>query len=129
MKKIILDTNFLLIPIQFHVDIFTEIERICLFEYKLFIIDKTIRELNKIINTQSRKHKEAANVALMLIKKKGIELIKTEEGKVDDLIVGLLDKDSILATQDALLRKRARAKGASVIFLRSKKYLMLNQGA
>ena len=55
MKKIILDTNFLLIPSQFNVDIFTEIDRICLFKYKLCVLDETINELNSIIEKQKGK--------------------------------------------------------------------------
>lgn len=125
MKKIILDTNFLLIPIQFKVDIFSEIDKICLFKYKLYIIDRTIDELNNIIEKQKGKHKFAAKIALQLIKKKGISKIKTKEGRVDDLILELLDKDTILATQDALLRKKAVKKGGKVIVLRAKKYLVL----
>lgn len=125
MKKIILDTNFLLIPSQFKVDIFSEIDRICLFNYELYILDKTIDELKEIIKKQKGKHREAAKIALMLIKKKHLSIIKTEEGKVDDLILRLINKGDILATQDALLRKKAIKKGAGVIFLRSKKYLIL----
>ena len=45
MKKIILDTNFLLIPAQFKVDIFDEIDRIMIEKYQLFVLDKTIDEL------------------------------------------------------------------------------------
>lgn len=125
MRKIILDTNFLLVPSQFKVDIFSEIDRICLFNYELYILDKTINELKEIIEKQKGKNKEAAKIALMLIKKKHITIIKTEEGKVDDLILRLINKGDILATQDALLRKKAIKKGAGVIFLRSKKYLIL----
>ncbi|MBU0627563.1 MAG: hypothetical protein KKC75_00090 [Nanoarchaeota archaeon] len=126
MKKIILDTNFLLIPVQFKVDIFSEIERVCLFRYKLYVVDKTIDELNKVIEKGNMKNKLAAKVALALIRQKKIDIIKTGEGKVDDLIVGLLDKDYILATQDAELRKRALKKGNKVIFLRVKNYLVLS---
>lgn len=125
MKKIILDTNFLLIPIQFNVDIFSEIDKICLFKYKLYIVDKTIDELNTIIEIQKQKHKLAAKVALQLLKKKEVGVIKTPAGHVDDLILDLLDENTILATQDALLRKRAVQKGIKLIFLRSKKYLVL----
>jgi len=48
MRKIILDTNFLLIPAQFKVDIFSEIDRICSFTYSLFVLDKSVEELKKI---------------------------------------------------------------------------------
>ena len=126
MKKIILDTNFLLIPVQFKVDIFSEIDRICLFAYKLYIVDKTINELEKIIGKEKPKDKMAAKIALQLIKRKKVDIIKTSEGKVDDIILDLLGKDSILATQDALLRKKARKRGNQVIVLRSKKHLILD---
>ena len=126
MKKVILDTNFLLIPVQFKVDIFSEIDRICLFAYKLYIVDKTINELEKIIETEKPKDKMAAKIALQLIKRKKVDIIKTAEGEVDDIILDLLGKDSILATQDALLRKKAKGKGNQVIVLRSKKHLILD---
>jgi len=125
MKRIILDTNFLLIPMQFRVDVFSEIDRICLFGYKLYVLDKTIDELKSIVEKQRGKHKLAAKVALQLIKKKDISKIKTGEGRVDDLILKLLDKGSVLATQDGLLRKKAAKKGIKLIVLRSKKYLEL----
>ncbi|MBW2974400.1 twitching motility protein PilT [Candidatus Woesearchaeota archaeon] len=125
MKKIILDTNFLLIPIQFRLDIFSEIDRLCLFRYKLYIVDKTIDELKGIMEKQKGKHKEAAKIALQLIKKKNIGIIKTKEGMVDDLILDLLQKGSILATEDRLLREKALKKGIRVIMLRSGKYLIL----
>lgn len=126
MKKIILDTNFLLIPVQFKVDIFSELDRVCLFAHRLYIVDKTLDELNKIIETQKTKHKLAAKIALQLIKKKKVGILKTKEGKVDDLILDILGEDDILATQDALLRKKAVKKGNKVLFLRSKKYLVLS---
>ncbi len=126
MKKIILDTNFLLIPPQFKVDIFSEIDRICNFNYELSIIDKTVDELKKIIKTAKKgKDKAAAKLALALLKTRKIKKIKTKEGYVDNLILKSINKDCILATQDVLLRKEAVKKGAKVIFLRSKKYLIL----
>ena len=125
MKKIILDTNFLLIPIQFKVDIFSELDRICDFNYKLYIYGNSISELKNIIGKQSQKHKKAAEFALKLIRLKNIEIIKSDEKDVDYLILENLDKDTIIATQDIKLKKELLKKGASVIMLRQKKYLRL----
>ena len=86
---------------------------------------ETIDELKKIVEKGKGKHKSAAKVALQLVKKKNIGVIKTKEGHVDELILGLLGKDCVLATQDELLRKKAVKKGIKVIVLRSKKYLVL----
>ena len=125
MKRIILDTNFLLIPLQFRVDIFSEISRICNFNYKLYIYDNSINELRNIIEKQSSKHKKAAQFALKLIKLKNIEIIKSDQKDVDSLILENLDKNTIIATQDINLRKELLKKKVSLIMLRQKKYLLL----
>ncbi len=125
MKKIIIDTNFLMIPYQFGVDIFSEFYRICSFNYKLYIFEQSIGELKNITQKQSGRSKKAAQFALKLIKLKNINIIKSENKDVDSLILGSLDKDAIIATQDILLKKKLLKKGASVIILRQKKYLKL----
>lgn len=129
MKKIIIDTNFLMLPIQFRVDIFSEIDRICNFSYKLYIFDKSIDELNNIIKNQPQKHKKAAQFALKMVKLKNIGIIKSEKKNVDVLILNNLSKDTIVATQDSSLKKKLLEKGASVIILRQKKYLQLARKA
>lgn len=123
MKKIILDTNFLLIPAQFKVDIFSEIQRIADFKYQLFVLDKTLDELNKIIKQQKGRHKAAAKLALALIKNKKVKTIKTSSEKyVDDLLVEYSKKGAIIATQDLGLKNRLKKP---YIILKQKKYLAL----
>lgn len=123
MKKIIIDTNFLMIPWQFGVDIFSEFYRICNFNYKLYIFEQSIGELKNITQKQSGRSKKAAQFALKLIKLKNINIIKSENKDVDSLILENLDKETIIATQDTPLKKKILKKGASVIILRQKKYL------
>jgi rRNA-processing protein FCF1 len=125
MKKIILDSNFLMAVSQFKVDIFQEIKRIAEFKYELFIIDKTIDELESITEKQTGKNKAAAKLALSLIKLKKIKKIKTKAGNVDELIVKNSDKNTIVATQDMELKKILKERGVPLIVLRQKKYLML----
>lgn len=127
MKKIILDTNFLLIPFQFKVDIFDELQRVCDFNYSLYIIDKTIDELNNVTNTAKKaSDRLAAKLALSLIKAKDINIIYTAKDKsVDDLILGYVKGDEIVATQDKLLKERLTAKDIKLIVLRQKKYLQV----
>jgi|TARA_B100001971_G_C17972385_1_gene423055 rRNA-processing protein FCF1 len=127
MKKVIIDTNFLLIPIKFRVDIFSEIERICEFKYGLYIIDKTIDELDKIVEEQRGKDKEAAKIAKQLVKAKKVKVIKTKKDKyADDLIVEAVKKGDIVATQDKELKRRLKRKGVNSIGLRQKQYLIMN---
>jgi len=123
MEKIIIDTNFLCIPLKFKVDIFSEFNRICDFNYKLYIFEQSINELKKIIEKQKGINKRAARFAIKLIKLKNIEIIKTVEKDVDSLILENLSKDIIVATQDLNLKRELLKKGISVIILRNKKYL------
>ncbi len=128
MKKIILDTNFLLIPSQFKVDIFDEISRICHFPYQLCILDKTIDELDSIILSQSIRYRIHARIAKKLIKSYNIKTIATEKSaSVDSLILSFADKkEHIVATQDAALKSLLKQKGIPIIFLRKKQFLMLS---
>lgn len=124
MKRIIIDTNFLLIPAQFKLDIFSEIERICIFKYKIYVLDKTIDELKKIIKEQKGKHKRSASLALQLIKAKKLSKLKTTEGSVDDLIVKIAKKTDYIATQDLGLKRRLKGK-TNIISMRQKKFLKI----
>ena len=133
IKKIILDTNFLLLPGQFRFDIFSEIKQIMNNEYKLFIIDKTIDELNKIKSKTSKsKHKDkvAANIALELLELNNVEQISSENCKgptVDDFIVELSDENTFICTNDKELKFRLLDKGYTIIELMKKSYLRIKR--
>ena len=125
MQKILLDTNFLLIPVQFKVDIFSEIARIITFEYKLLVLDKTIEELKSIVENQKGKHNEAAKIALQLLKIKKVNIIKTKssKGTDDEIIYYAENKKCFVATQDKDLKRRLVNQGNSVIILKQKQKL------
>ena len=120
MKKVIIDTNFFLIPYQFKVDIFSEIERVMEEPYELLVLDKSLDELKKIIKEQKGKEVLAAKLGLELANE--ALMIKTPEGRVDDLIVELADKDTMVCTQDRILKKRLKVKK---IIMKQKKYLQI----
>lgn len=121
---IILDTNFLLIPAIFGVDIFSEIQRIYPFKHLLAVLGSTIVEL-ETIKSRPGKQAAAAKLALGLIKAKNINTLPTAVKHTDDAIVAIAQKQGncIVATQDAALRSRLKKEGVSVIVLRQKKYL------
>ena len=127
MKKILLDTNFLMICFQFRVDIFTQIDKISTFQYKIFVLDKTLEELKNIVEKQKGKNKEAAKIALKLIAIKNIGIIKTKGNeKTDDILLDIAAKDDyIVATQDKDLKRRLINQNVSVIILRQKKILAI----
>lgn len=127
-RKIIVDTNFWLIPAQFRVDIFSEIERICHFNYGIFMLDETLDELKNIMKKGSGKDKKAAKLAMSLIKIKEPGIIKRPSRRpykdVDTLILENADKDTIVATVDLELKDELLRRGIQVIILRKKSYLM-----
>ena len=118
--KILIDTNFLLIWKKFKVDIFEEIRRICDFNYELYILDRTIYELNKV-------KMPGYKVALGLLEKHNVGVIKTAKSdkRVDDLIIDSLDKQTILATLDVNLKRRAKQKANRIITLRKGQHLVI----
>jgi hypothetical protein len=124
MKRIILDTNFLTIPYQFNIDVFEEIERIIEEDYELVTLDCVVEELKRMMESKG-KDAVAARVALELIKKKNVKVIKTKEKKVDNTIIKLADKNTIVATNDKGLRKKLKNKNVKVLYLRSKKRLAI----
>lgn len=124
MKKIILDTNMLLIPVQFNLDIFDELERIIGKNYQIIILDSVLEELQKIAKSK-KKDAKAARVALQLIEDKEITIVKTKIKSTDKSIMEIADKDTIVATNDQHLRRTLKNKNIKTIYLRNKKFLEL----
>jgi hypothetical protein len=131
MRTILLDTNFLLIPWQFNVDIFSEIDRICGFEYELVVTVAVIDELKKIISNSSGKDKAAAKLGLQLLKNKRVKILKSSQKVfkgVDDLLLTTAAKQHcIVATADKELRKKLKKARVPMIVLRQKQHLQLIQ--
>ena len=108
--KIILDTNFLIDCAKFHIDYSQELK-----EYKLFTIKPIVKELEKLIKQKKGTH---AKLALQILKHKGIKVLETKEGHVDDLLVDM--KGYAIATNDLNLKKRFEGK---IFTIRQKKYI------
>ncbi len=125
MKRIILDTNFLTIPYQFNIDIFEEIDRVVESDYKLTTLDCVIEELRKLEKSRGKKA-TAAKVALTLIKEKNVKVIRTGEKNVDIKIYRMADKNTIVATNDRGLRRKLKNKNVKVLYLRSKKRIVMS---
>jgi len=122
MEKVILDTNFLMIPYQFKVDIFSELDRIG--PFKLFVLDKTVKELEKLAEHEKGKNKLAARLALTFIKAKALNIITAlQDEYADEALVRLSKEGYTIATQDIELQKKIKKK----IILRQKKYLELRE--
>ncbi|MBS3108256.1 hypothetical protein J4409_00110 [Candidatus Woesearchaeota archaeon] len=115
MRKIFFDTNILLSKDK--VDVFSELARICDFNYEVCVLDKTIDEL---------KGKANGKLALSLINAKKVKIIKTKKDKnVDKLLLDLAEKDKIMivVTQDKELKRLLKEKNINIVTTKQKKYL------
>jgi len=124
--KVILDTNFFMVPEKFKIDVFGELDRIVEGEYELVTVDSVIKELNKL-SRGNGKDARAARIGLKLFKGKDLKVLKTKEKNADEAILKLSEKISncVVATLDKELEKKLKKRGIKLIYLRSKKYLVL----
>ena len=127
---VVLDTNILLVPGQFRVDIFSEIDRLCHFPYELRVCRGTLDELDKIIRTASGRDKAAARLARQLLAAKKVRAIVPAATKMllntDRFIADFAARNRcIVATLDRELQKNLLKEGLRCIVLRGKDHLEL----
>ena len=117
---VILDTNGLMVPAEFGVDIFSELEALDFDEW--IVPSGVVRELESIASRGRGKGKGAARVALSLLDR--CRIVVTE-GNVDDSILKLaIESKAAVFTNDSELMKRLRDNGARVVYLRQRSYLV-----
>jgi len=120
--KALLDTNFLMIPGEFRVDILSEL--LALGYTEVFTIDLVVRELEKLAVSRGREGRNA-RIGLEFIRKGGVIVLKAGSERTDDEIFRLAKtKEYIACTQDRGLIKRIRKAGLQFITLRQGKYLV-----
>ncbi|MEW6528745.1 MAG: PIN domain-containing protein [Candidatus Micrarchaeota archaeon] len=121
MKTILLDTNFLLIPHQFKIDIIARLEHILEEPHEIIISSAIMNELNELA-TRSGKDAIAARVALRGVKKKNIKIIETNETNVDRWIVDYCTAhpNTIVCTNDIKLKKMLKKMCVRIIAMRTK---------
>ncbi|WP_296890858.1 PIN domain-containing protein [uncultured Methanobrevibacter sp.] len=112
IKEVVIDTNFFMVPFQFNVDIITELENV-LPSYKLTTPSFVINELKGLKRNNKGKIRLNANLALKL----------ANSSKIEIKDISLLENE---ATNDIELKKRAKAKGITVVYLRQKNYITVD---
>ncbi len=124
MKKVILDTNFLLLPFQFKLDIFSELERALEAPKDILVPSIVLEELKRLAARRNR----AAKLGLMILEQKireGKVRVVKSSGRADDWIAGNAEKlDAVVCTNDIGLRKRLLRK-AKMLVLRNRSHLEL----
>ena len=123
-KKVILDSNAILMLFEFSIDLRSELTRL-LGKYEVIIPEPIIEELIFLSENGKGKQKIMSKASLKLIKEYKIVKI---EAKNPDESVYLLAKNTngVVVTNDVDLRKKLKKEKIPVIFLRAKKRLELN---
>jgi rRNA-processing protein FCF1 len=122
--KVILDSNFLMAPFQFHIDIFEELEYIL--QKKVDFIVPSLVKL-ELTSISSRGGEGAANASLALqlaSRCRVVDVTLQPQETVDDAIVKAAQKlGAVVATNDIELKKRLRDINVPVVYLREKSKL------
>ena len=127
--QVILDTNFLAVPAQFGVDIFSETERVIERRVEFVLLESTVKEIElKGGLGAGRTEMYIFRIAKDLIQR--CKVVKVPESlaamSVDDqLLEYAISVKGALATNDRELRMKARERGIPVLLLRGKKRVVL----
>lgn len=119
--KVILDTNALMVPEQFGVDIFSELQRL---GYVEAIVPTQVLDELATLKTKGDKglDKTAASVGLGLAEQ--CTIINDISGNADQAVEKLsVRENAAVFTNDKALKKRLSSNGVTVVYLRQGRYL------
>jgi len=121
VKKVLLDSNFLFLPISRGINIVDEVENLLNSKVEFLVLKPVIDELEKIASKKrGLKLKKQAQFALKLSEKFS-KLNFNNCSNVDDCLVKAAVKlKCLVATGDMELRKKLRKVGVPVIYPRKK---------
>jgi len=122
--KVILDSNFLMIPFQFNLDIFQEIE--FLLQKRVdFIVPSAVKSELTGISARGGEGAPEASLALQIASRCRVVEVSLEAGEtVDDAIIKSSQKlGAVVATTDIELKNRLKTLKVPVIYLRDKSKL------
>ena len=120
-SKVIIDTNGLMIPGQFGIDIFSELEQLGFYSY--IVPSASVKELEKIKATGRGKDRSSAKIALSLLDRC---TIIDKNGYADNIIIDMaISMDAAVLTNDTELKKRLCSKGVTNVYLRDRTRLSI----
>jgi hypothetical protein len=126
--KVILDSNALFVPLQFKIDIFSDLARLLNRNFELILLSPVKRELEALAEKGSPKMRKNAFYALKLAERcKYVEVCDLASALADDTIVKIaMEWSSPVFTNDRQLRKRLRDISVPVIYVRQKSRLEID---
>jgi uncharacterized protein len=110
---------------QFPLDLVKELERV-MPSYELCVPSIVISELEKIKNKARGKKKASASIALKIASSPPFKVKRIHLNMGESVDNALLRLAKVLCTNDRELRRRARKKGITVVYLRQRRYLAVD---
>jgi len=121
MLEAVIDTNFLMLARQFHIDIFGGLSEL-LGSYKAVTCEGVVRELQGL-SSEKGGDSAAAKYALKMLKMREVE-VKSSAGEVDEWVLEYCAKKGAVAcTVDKELVEKLKKEGVRVVVLRGKSRL------
>jgi uncharacterized protein len=120
-RLVVLDTNVLLMPFQFKINVLDELDYLIDVSHRFVVSSRTVQELGNIGKIVG-KDGMAARLALKMLEanKERIEIVKSDI-EVDDWIVDYSKENrAIVCTNDSALRRRLKAAGVKVAAMKSR---------
>ncbi len=120
-----MDSNALFVPLQFKIDIFTDLSRVLNRNYELILLSPVKRELETLVEKSGPKTRKDALLALSLAEKcTYVKVPESPKEPTDDAIARIAKKwNAPVFTNDKLLKKKLRDISVPVIYVRQKSRL------
>jgi rRNA-processing protein FCF1 len=124
--KLLVDTNFLLIPVRFKVDIFTESQNAVNDVVEFYVSSRVLDEIQILKERSKGSFVRQLKLAEKLSENCTV-INDSSSTRVDQSLINLaLGEDMMIGTADAELRQNARKVGVKVVYLRQKNHLVLD---
>jgi len=126
--KIIVDSNALFVPLQFKIDVFTDLERILKKNIELILLSPVKNELEMLTKKNSPDIVKKAKFALSIASKcTYIKVLEKRLEPTDDAILRIAKQwNSPVFTNDKALKKKLRDISVPVIYVRQKSRLEID---
>lgn len=109
---------------QLDVNIVMELQNLLPSYYDLIVPSVVIDELTTLKKKSKGKNKLAASIAYTIANKEPFNIVNIKKtDHVDNLLLKFCNDTDVLCTNDKILRKRARKRNITVVYLRQHRYL------